>query len=79
MNGPGPDWITSLLLPVHTLAGTEMPILVGIVNTSGGEQLAMRVGPNGRTVIFTSQDIDQLVENLRRMVEAKQQRDEGEV
>ena len=71
MTGSGPDWDTSLLLHVRGLTGTEVPIMVGMINTSRGRELGMRVGPNGRTVILTPQEGLQLVDNLEEMVAVK--------
>lgn len=71
-------WITSLIVPARTLAGRSTQIVVGLLDTDGGPQIAMRVSDDQDVVIIPEMATTELVISVSQMVVEKHQREGGE-
>jgi hypothetical protein len=67
-------WITSLIVPVRTLSGRPTQIVVGLLDTDGGPQIAMRVGDEQDVVIVPEMATSELVISVSQMLVEKHQR-----
>ena len=69
-------WRTALVVQGRTLTDVLVPVAVGIVGTSGGEHLGMRLA--GDTVLFTDVAGGQLVTVIQAALEEKAKRAEAQ-
>ncbi|MCU1685207.1 MAG: hypothetical protein JWQ81_5946 [Amycolatopsis sp.] len=72
-------WITSLITPARTLNGQPAQIVVGLLNTDSGPQIAIEVGDPRETVIIPEMAATELVISVSQMVVEKHQRQEDTV
>jgi hypothetical protein len=65
-------WVTSLMVEAVELSGQRVNVVTGVIATTGGLQIAMRVG-DGTTIVLSPGAAAQLVVNLRKSVGTKMQ------
>lgn len=66
--------LTSLIVPVRTLAGRSAQIVVGLVDTEGGLQIAMWFGDEREAVVIPEMATSELIISVSQMLVVKQQR-----
>lgn len=68
-------WQPSLIAPAREFSGRPTQVVVGVIATQGGPQIAIRIGADGEAVILPPQAAVELITNLRQVVLAKYRED----